>query len=193
MTTSDIELLIRYQLLEYSSCIEVGTKGLEQLNKLAIASLVFNGALAAALGFAFERVVGVETMGPDSSLIVVATIGLVSLCAVAVLFNIGAAVANYNFFRNLKNVTRRHKELDDEIREVLRQRLPDQFGEDARKSLASVLDQENFSDEHTGRVESLGKWDYVPRTRYLNVGFYLIIAGSWLALITSILFALWAP
>ena len=51
MSDSGTEILEKYRLLEYEKCVEVGLKAYEQLNKLAIASLFFNGSLAAALGF----------------------------------------------------------------------------------------------------------------------------------------------
>ncbi|WP_420402789.1 hypothetical protein [Nisaea sp.] len=183
--------LMRYKLLEYSTCTELGAKGLEQLNRLAIASLIFNGTLAAALGFATEQI---TSRTPNAATVVSDTmlaVGLLALLTVAVVFNLGAMASNINFWKMLEAISARHVVVDREITHMLTDFAGSEATDPKTQRLSDEVYRTVFAYSENFWVRIVTK--SVFQTRNLTIAFYSLIIFGWVSYISALLYGLESP
>ncbi|MEQ8333809.1 hypothetical protein [Nisaea sp.] len=201
MTADHLDEVMRYKLLEYSTCTDLGAKGFEQLNRLAIASLIFNGTLAAALGFATDKIVSRTETAVAINTDTVFAIGLLALLIIAVVFNLGAMMSNIFFWRMLKAIAERHRAVDQEIVTLLATHGTSRHAADPKPEaeaaggrparLSDAVYESVFGYPNHILIKVLTK--SVFQTRNLTIAFYSLIIGGWLSYVSAILYGLKSP
>ncbi|MBP5855589.1 hypothetical protein KAJ83_01100 [Marivibrio halodurans] len=145
---------------EYLECTRIGRSSFQNVLTLAKYSLVFNGTLGAALGFLHEKA---EILAPpaiqDAPNGMVAFYAGLSICVVAVLFNVGALFVHRHCWHFLEIVSKRAKEIEDSIR---------RSNVGATPKIATGIYEGVFNKRKF-------------KARWLNIAFYSLLSGLWTA------------
>lgn len=200
MTAEHLDEIMRYKLLEYRTCTDLGAKGFEQLNRLAIASLIFNGTLAAALGFATDKIVSRAETAITLDTDTMFAVGLLALLVVAVVFNLGAMMSNIFFWRMLEAIAKRHRAVDQEIVALLAPLENTIVATDSKQDTSPSKDPVRLSDAvyesvfgYPSNILIKALTKSVFQTRNLTIAFYSLIISGWLSYVSAILYGLKSP